>query len=1005
MENQGISFLLKTLVLALKIPSSIRFPLNHGHLSPHAISISLDRPCSRGKGGGDSNAIILPGKRRNKTKGKSQVHEQLRTKKNLKLTKCQKRKLNNIEVGVLVQLQTVLILFCVYQTWNDSLFMPRRRRRKALLLSKSIETLEKYKIQDDAYSLMWSSRNLSQVETVRERRRRAVQLSKVDLPMPLSDQPFKRKAAVSPSCEIEPDSDTIQSTKGIDRNNLWQPVTAERDVIKKFLLLWDLPKNHFLALDLVQLMDMVLPFQLRKLPTKLMTVAFAKMLRILSPPHSTDRVVESPKMHISNASNLADCPPQRGLTAPVVVHVSRKKEVENKRKDLPIVMWEQEIMEAINENSTVIICGKTGCGETTQVPQATSFMKLALVQTSLGVDVYEEQQRKVFSGQRISPENRISPQKLVLMSATLRVDDFVSGISIFDNPPPVIEIPTRQYPVTIIFSKRTEIVDYVGQDYMKREVQYLCRMLRKASKDIVGDSSKINMEKEVSTVLAENDIEENDTSEVSEAFEMHRNSCHNQTDRFSSYDEDHDDLDDIESDFSDDLGTDSDFEGADDVELLNQKTEIRNDLSEFFGEEGSLASLKASFEVLARKTTLNLESDDKQVVTSTSEGCSNQPISIVGEKRGGVGLCAGAMCVLPLYANLCESAQRCVFKEIKEGERLVVIATNVAETSLTIKGRAGRTGPGCCYRLYSSAAFNNIFPDFSIAEILREPVDGVVLLLKSMGVPEESKLREQLLQLVFNGSLCGLQQEFSWTHGTIKDVKLAWRVSSDKHPLRLEEEELLGKAICASWADRVAKHIERVSASEEDRKVHATRYQACMVRETVFLRRRSSVSRLAPEFLVYNPKPYYNPELDQIFSWVVPTFGPHRWQLPLHGLPITKDPCKVAVFAAAALLEGHVLPCLISVGKFLAASPASILRPEASGQRRAGNLLNKLKTRHHVKRGWDENPRELHSEILDWFQAGFRDQFEDLWAKMHHKVLLDPEERFPKRIKRAIKEK
>lgn len=186
--------------------------------------------------------------------------------------------------------------------------------------------------------------------------------------------------------------------------------------------------------------------------------------------------------------------------------------------------------------------------------------------------------------------------------------------------------------------------------------------------------------------MAENDIEENDTSEVSEAFEMHGNSRHNQTDRFSSYDEDHDDLDDIESDFSDDLGTDSDFEGADDVELLNQKTENRNDLSEFFGEEGSLASLKASFEVLVRKTTLNLESDDKQVVTSTPEGCSNQPISIVGEKRGGVGLCAGAMCVLPLYANLCESAQRCVFKEIKEGERLVVIATNVAETSLTIKG-------------------------------------------------------------------------------------------------------------------------------------------------------------------------------------------------------------------------------------------------------------------------------------------------------------------------------
>ncbi|KAF6155434.1 hypothetical protein GIB67_019960 [Kingdonia uniflora] len=40
-----------------------------------------------------------------------------------------------------------------------------------------------------------------------------------------------------------------------------------------------------------------------------------------------------------------------------------------KANDLPIVMMEQEVMEAINENSAVIICGETGCGKTTQVPQ------------------------------------------------------------------------------------------------------------------------------------------------------------------------------------------------------------------------------------------------------------------------------------------------------------------------------------------------------------------------------------------------------------------------------------------------------------------------------------------------------------------------------------------------------------------------------------------------------------------------------------------------------------
>lgn len=72
-------------------------------------------------------------------------------------------------------------------------------------------------------------------------------------------------------------------------------------------------------------------------------------------------------------SKETDSHGQRSVTAPTVVHVSRPDEVENKRKDIPIVMMEQEIMEAINEHSTVIICGETGCGKTTQVPQVGFF--------------------------------------------------------------------------------------------------------------------------------------------------------------------------------------------------------------------------------------------------------------------------------------------------------------------------------------------------------------------------------------------------------------------------------------------------------------------------------------------------------------------------------------------------------------------------------------------------------------------------------------------------------
>ncbi|RKO85364.1 hypothetical protein BDK51DRAFT_29854, partial [Blyttiomyces helicus] len=129
--------------------------------------------------------------------------------------------------------------------------------------------------------------------------------------------------------------------------------------------------------------------------------------------------------------------------------------------------------------------------------------------------------------------------------------------------------------------------------------------------------------------------------------------------------------------------------------------------------------------------------------------------------------------VLPLYSLLPTQAQLRVFEDPPPGTRLCVIATNVAETSITIPGikyvvdcgkvkerrydthtsvqtfqigwtsrssadqragRAGRVGPGHCYRLFSSAVFNDYFQQFSKPEILRVPIEGVVLSMKSMGI-------------------------------------------------------------------------------------------------------------------------------------------------------------------------------------------------------------------------------------------------------------------------------
>ena len=102
----------------------------------------------------------------------------------------------------------------------------------------------------------------------------------------------------------------------------------------------------------------------------------------------------------------------------------------------------------------------------------------------------------------------IFPLKIMLMSATSQVD-FNSG-RLFHSPPPVINVPTRQFLVTVHFSKRTEIADYIGQAYKKliaihkklslggilafvvgqREVEYLCRKLRKASREPMARAFK-----------------------------------------------------------------------------------------------------------------------------------------------------------------------------------------------------------------------------------------------------------------------------------------------------------------------------------------------------------------------------------------------------------------------------------------------------------------------------------------------------------------------------------
>ncbi|CAA7261426.1 unnamed protein product [Cyclocybe aegerita] len=129
--------------------------------------------------------------------------------------------------------------------------------------------------------------------------------------------------------------------------------------------------------------------------------------------------------------------------------------------------------------------------------------------------------------------------------------------------------------------------------------------------------------------------------------------------------------------------------------------------------------------------------------------------------------------ICPIYANLPSEMQAKIFEPTPEGARKVVIATNIAETSITIDGvvfvidpgfvkqnsynprtgmssllvvpcsrasanqragRAGRVGPGKAFRLYTKWAFANELEANTVPEIQRTNLGMVVLLLKSLGI-------------------------------------------------------------------------------------------------------------------------------------------------------------------------------------------------------------------------------------------------------------------------------
>ncbi|XXG76536.1 hypothetical protein AAC387_Pa08g0866 [Persea americana] len=143
------------------------------------------------------------------------------------------------------------------------------------------------------------------------------------------------------------------------------------------------------------------------------------------------------------------------------------------------------------------------------------------------------------------------------------------------------------------------------------------------------------------------------------------------------------------------------------------------------------------------------------------------------ERMKGLGKNVPELIILPVYSALPSEMQSRIFEPAPPGKRKVVVATNIAEASLTIDGifyvidpgfakqnvynpkqgldsliitpisqasakqragRAGRTGPGKCYRLYTESAYRNEMSPTSVPEIQRINLGIITLTMKAMGI-------------------------------------------------------------------------------------------------------------------------------------------------------------------------------------------------------------------------------------------------------------------------------
>lgn len=431
---------------------------------------------------------------------------------------------------------------------------------------------------------------------------------------------------------------------------------------------------------------------------------------------------------------------KKELLSKLQTEIDRIKTVTDSRKLLPVYAFRKELMEAIDKNQALIIVGETGSGKTTQLPQY------------LVEDGYTEGNKYQIAVTQ--------PRRVAAMSVAARVSEEMNVVL------------GKEVGYSIRFDEKTTpgktILKYMTDGMLLREFltdselsRYSCIMIDEAHERTLATDVLLGLLKNIMKKRPE--------------LKLLISSATVNAKKFSAF-----------------------FDNCPVFNVPGRRFPV--DIHYTLQPEGNYinAAITTIFQI---HTTQPLKGDILLFLTGQEEiENTREKIEEISSKLGSR---IPQLLITPIYANLPQEQQANIFQKTPEKCRKVVLATNIAETSLTIDGikyvvdpgfvkensyvpstgmtqlltipcskasvdqragRAGRTGPGKCFRLFTKYSYENELEAMPRPEIVRTNLSNTVLLLLSLGVkdllnfpfldkPQISTLTKSLENLYVLGAL------------------------------------------------------------------------------------------------------------------------------------------------------------------------------------------------------------------------------------------------------------